>query len=892
MSLVAGARLGPYEIVSALGAGGMGEVYRARDTKLRRDVAIKVLPEAVRLDPERLTRFEREARVLASLNHPNIAAIYGVEEAQGVVALVLELIDGDTLAARIARGPIAVSDALTIARQIAEALDTAHEKGVVHRDLKPANITITPTGLVKVLDFGLAKIAAPTDGSAEETQAIGATEGMVIGTAAYMSPEQARGQVVDRRSDIWSFGCVLYEMLTGERLFSGSGTTDTLALVFTKDPDWNALPPLLPPAVRALLKRCLERDRLKRIGDVAAIRFALEDVSGLSTTDHHAAGSTPSDVHGGPTTRRWLSALVVTAIGVGLGAWYLARFLPSKAPTSTGVTRLTFVPEGSLAEGEGVLALSPDGRRLAYVAIHDGRQQLYLQELDQFAGKPIPGTEGATCVTFSSDGNWLAFAADRKIRKIAVAGGEPVELGDFGEDNGASSMSWESNDSILFSNGPAVGIWRVPAAGGPSSAATTLGPGELEHHRPQLLPGGKALLYSATLSGDDYSRVVVQSFETGQRHFLAIGTGAQFIPPGYLAYVQAGTVYVTPFDLTRLETTGPPAVALQGVRMTFRAAPQIAYSRAGSMAYLPASGNGGHDTLVWVDRSGAEQPTSISAVGVRAPRLAPDLRRVTVALSTGGGLKGNQSDVWMYDITRNAPSRVTFEGSLYSVWSPDGTRLAYNLRPSTQKQEEIQVTRLGDPGPAKRLAPPNPDTNFPFSWSPDGRFIAGVSMGTANHVWVYGVDDPSLSRAFLQTTPRTGGPTFSPDGRWIAYGSQKSGRNEIYMSPFPGPGEEITISTDGGNEAVWARKAGQLFYRHGNAMMVVDVTTTPTPVVGKPRKLFEGPYNRSGAIWPNYDVSPDGQRFLMVKPPPRVPPTRINVVWNWSEELKRLAPAK
>jgi eukaryotic-like serine/threonine-protein kinase len=891
MGLVAGARVGPYEIVSALGAGGMGEVYRARDTKLRRDVAIKVPPEAVRLDPERLARFEREALVLASLNHPNIAAIYGLEETQGVVALVLELIEGNTLAARIARGPIGVSEALTIARQIAEALEAAHEKGVVHRDLKPANITMTPTGLVKVLDFGLAKIAATEDVPDYDTRAIGITEGMVIGTAAYMSPEQARGQAVDRRTDIWGFGCVLYEMLTGLRLFEGKTTTDTLSLVFTKDPDWSALPAQVPPAIRALLKRCLERDRQKRIGDVAAIRFALEDVSSLSAIDQPAAGSTPRDVYGRRTTARWLSAVLVAALIVGLGAWYFTRFLPSRMATFTDLSRLTVVPEGALlAEGESVIALSPDGRRLAYAASRDGRQQLYLQELDQFAGKPIPGSEGAVCVAFSPDGNWLAFAADQTIKKIALAGGEPVAVGDFGEDGGSSSMSWASSDSILFSSGPAIGIWRIPASGGKSSLVTTLGPGELEHRYPQLLPGGKLILYSTTLSGSEDSKVVVESLETGQRRFIAAGTGARYTS-GYLAYVHAGTMLVSPFALTRLEVTGSPTVALQGVRMTSRGLAQIAYSQAGSMAYLPANGSAGPDTLVWVDRSGAEQKTAVSASAIRAPRVAPDLRRAAYALRVSAGQESNQTDTWVYDLVRDAPSRLTFDGrSMFSSWSPDGTRLAYNSR--QDDRPGLRVKTYGGSGADKRLET-NADTNFPFSWSPDGKFIAGVSVDkTGNHVWVYGVDDPSTSRAFIDTSLREGGPTFSHDGRWIAYVSLKSRRSEIYMRPFPGPGEEWTISTEGGNEPVWARKTGQLFYRHGDAMMAVDITTAPVVVVGKPRKLFERPYNRSTAFWQNYDVSPDGQRFLMVKGIPQPSATRINVVLDWADQLKRLAPTK
>jgi Tol biopolymer transport system component len=646
----------------------------------------------------------------------------------------------------------------------------------------------------------------------------------------------------------------------------------------------------VPPAIRTLLKRCLERDRQKRIGDVAAIRFALEDVAGLSTIDQQAAGSAPRDGHRGRTIRRWLSALVVTAVTVGFGAWYVARFLPSRAPASGSVTHLTLVTEGSVSlEGSGAVALSPDGRRLAYAASHDGRQQLYLQELDQFEGKAIRGTEGAVAVTFSPDGNWLAFAADRKIRKIAVTGGEPVELGDLCQDK--ASLSWESDDSILLGR-PGAGISRIPAGGGAPSAVTTLGAGELGHFSPQILPGGKTLLYNAKLTGFTNTRVVAQSLETGERRLIATGTSARYFPPGYLAYVQAGTMYVAPFDVTRLEMTGSPVIALQGVGMTYDSRAQIAYSQAGSVAYLPASGKEGPDTLVWVDRSGVEEPTAVSAGAIRVPRVAPDLRRVAVALySRAPGPGGNQSDVWVYDMTRNAPSRVTFGGaSQFSVWSPDGTRLAYNSRPNDR--DEIHVKVLGDSGADTRL-PTNQDTNFPFSWSPDGRFIAGVSVNTTgNHVWVYGVDDPSASRAFAQSPVREGAPTFSHDGRWIAYVSWKSGCSQVYMSAFPGPGEEWTISTEGGNEPVWARKSGQLFYRHGDAIMAVDITTTPTAVVGKSRMLFERPYNRSDALWPNYDVTPDGQRFLMVKGSPRIPATRINVVTDLSEELKRLVQAK
>ena len=554
------------------------------------------------------------------------------------------------------------------------------------------------------------------------------------------------------------------------------------------------------------------------------------------------------------------------------------------------MTRLVVVPKAPLpADVEGGIALSPDGRRLAYVANRDGQQQAYLQELDQFEGKPFPGTEGASNLAFSPDGRWLAFAAQRKIKKVAVTGGEPIEVSDIGE--GRHGLSWESNDSILFNAGQISGIWRVPAAGGTPSTVTTLGPGELEHRYPEILPGGKVLLYSAlmsTVTTDDL-RVVVQSLETGQRRMIAAGASAGYLPAGRLAYVRGGTVFAVPFDLARLEVTCAPTLALQGVRETSQATPQIAYSQAGSMTYVPASDHQSQDTLVWVDRSGKEQPTTVSGAALRAPRLAPDLHRVAAIVRDDGRTGG--ADLWTHDLVRGTRDRLTFDGADTPLWAPDGSRLAYSAR--RNDVAEIHVKTLGGTTSDRRLAT-SPDTNFPFSWSPDGKFLAAVAVNvsTGNDIWVYGVDDPSSSRAFIKTPFREGGPTFSHDGRWIAYASLKSGHSEIYMSPFPGPGEEWTISTEGGSEPVWARKSGRLFYRQGDAMMGLDITTAPTLAVGKPRRLFEGRYNRSPGFWPDYDVTPDGERFLMVKGRGSEAPNRINVVLNWQEELTRVAPTK
>jgi len=871
----------------------MGEVYRGIDLNLKRQVALKVLPPTVSSDPERLARFQREAEVLAALNHPHIAHIHGLEKADGTFAIVMELVEGPTLADRIANGAIPTDEALAIARQIAEALEAAHERGVIHRDLKPENIKVRDDGAVKVLDFGLAKTidTSPLVGESKLPTVAMTEPGMVLGTTAYMSPEQASGRDVDRRTDIWAFGCILYEMLTARRPFAGDGAAETLARVLTTEPDWSAVPPEVPAAVRILLRRCLERDRQKRLGDVAAIRFALENAADLSAVDDPSGGS-PSAWYRGGAARRWGAALLVTSLATGAGGWYVARQWAPTTGASAGATRLTIVPgDPLLGEGDSVFTLSPDGRRLAYVASRDGRSQVYLQDLDQFDARPISGTDGARSVAFSPDGNWLAFVSGQHIEKVALAGGEPVPVGDTALNERNNGLSWPSTDTILLNFGPSLGIWRVPAGGGAATALTSLGPGELEHHFPQILPGGNAILYSALLTGAADFGIVVQSLESGEHHVIASGAAARYFPSGYLAYVQAGTLFVAPFDLARLEVTGTPTVAVQGIRTTSGGSPQIAYSEAGSIAYLPTSGSPGPDTLVWVDRSGVEQPTGVSGPRLRAPRLAPDLRQVAIAVSPADALEGSRSDVWVYDLVRNAPTKVTFDGgSLYSVWSPDSARLAYNSR--RNGREEIVLQTFGAAEPYARLAGVS-GTNFPFSWSPDGRFIAGVAVDTAgNHIQVYDLDGSGASRAFTPSPFRAGGPTFSHDGRWIAYASPKSDRVEIYMSPFPGPGAEWTISTDGGNEPVWARETGQLFYRRGDAIMEVAITTSPMPVIGTPQPVFEGPYTKSSAFWPDYDVTPDGRRFLMVKSSPRKPATRINVVLGWDQEFQRLATSK
>jgi Tol biopolymer transport system component len=865
LSLAPGSRLGHYDVVVQIGVGGMGEVYKATDSNLKRAVAIKVLPASVSGDTDRLARFQREAEVLAALNHPNIAHIHGLEKPGGTLALVMELVEGPTLADRISRGAIPLDEALPIARQIAEALEAAHEQGIIHRDLKPANIKVRADGTVKVLDFGLAKAMEPASAlrasAAHVSQSPTITTpamtqaGMILGTAAYMSPEQAKGNPADKRSDVWSFGCVLYEMLTGRRAFSGETVTETLAAILEREADLSKLPASTPTNVRILLRRALQRDPRRRLHDIADARLELDD-----DLRANAPGSAAS-----PRTviLKRIAALAVTAIAAGSAVWYAGSGTPSKSST-VAVTRLVVVPEGPFpTDAEGVVTVSPDGRRLAYVAAPAGQPQLYLRELDQFEGKPIPGTEGAASPVFSPDGNWLAFSAAGKVRKVAVTGGASMTLLEA-DTQATLSLSWESNNTLFFRPIRATGVWRVPAAGGTPTPVTTLQEGEVSHVNPVILPGGKALLYVVG------NNVFAQSLEPGQqRRRVATGSVAQYLPTGHLVYVDGGTLFAVPFDTTRLEARGNPTAVLHGIRETQQGAAQLAFSQSGIVAYVPADGAERQNTLVFVDRTGTEQTTFAAGLDFSRPRISPDGRRVAVAIGAGasqGQLLGN---IWLFDLARETRTQLTFEGrSTFPVWSPDGDRLAFSS--GREGRYELHVKTFSGAG-SDEVIPTKLATNYPLAWSPDGRFVSFVTVdpATANDIWVLRVGSPLQERPFVQTLFGEGGPTFSPDGRWIAYASAKSGRTEIYMRPFPGPGEEVTLSTDGGNEPIWARKTGELFYRRDDAMMVIDITTTPAVSVGKPRRLFERPYNRTSGFWSNYDVTPDGQRLLMIRGLPR-----------------------
>ena len=902
VSVLSGRRLGAYQVHERIGVGGMGEVYRARDTKLGRDVAIKILPREFTRDSERLARFEREARMLAAFNHPNIATIHGLEEADGVHALVLELVEGETLAERIAKGSgfrdrgsgLPVADALAIARQIADALEAAHEKGIIHRDLKPANIKITPAGVVKVLDFGLAKAVADvagTDVSHAPTVTVGRTgDGVILGTPAYMSPEQARGQAVDKRTDIWAFGCVVYEMLSGRVAFRGATVSDIIVAVLERDPAWDALPATVPPGVHRLLRHCLEKDAARRLRDAGDARIEIDDAQAVRAREPASKKIAPSR-----SMTQW-AALIGTVIATVIGSWSWINYSrrPASEPTGPSARFTIQFPSDAPVIGQiGVgsqVALSPDGSQLAYVArAVQGSNRLYVRKVDELESRRVPGTDGAIDPFFSPDGQWIGFFVGQKLMKVALAGGLPQTIWELDPLAAPSGASWSPDDSVVFAK-PGAGLWRVPSAGGTPTPVTTLNSNEANHLWPDVLPGGKAVLFTAvTVTGEP--QIYAQSLETGQRRALGAGVAAHYLPSGHVVYGQGGSLFAVPFDAERLEVAGKPVKVVDNVLRKGDAAvgvPQAAFSRVGSLAFVPTTSL--PLTLVWADRRGEERSLNVPTRFYFQPRLAPDEQRLAVMIA---------GDIWMWDFSGENLSRLTDDGGHnYLLWTPDGHRVSFLSNSgavASGARGTIAWKRVEDSNAEAESLLSGQTSGPPLSWSPDGRVLAFVNLHsvTRQDIWTLRVDEKSQPRPFLRTRFAEGAPAFSPDGRWLAYVSDESGRSEVYVQPFPGPGSKFVISTDGGSEPVWPRRGHELFYRNGDSMMAADVTTGLTFTAGKPHRLFDGRYARSTSLWPNYDVTADGQRFLMVKGVEEfTSPTQINVVLNWSEELKRLAPTK
>ena len=896
-----------YRVQEKIGAGGMGEVYRAYDTRLGRNVALKVLPEAFFRDTERMARFEREAKVLASLNHPNIASIYGLEESNGVRALVMELVEGPTLAARISEGRIPVEEVLTLAKQIADGLEYAHERGIVHRDLKPSNVKLTPESQVKLLDFGLAKALEreTTEPELQDSPTLSAAAtrtGVLLGTAAYMSPEQARGKRVDRRADIWAFGCLLYEMLSGRAAFTGETTSDILASVIRAEPDWSSLPGSVPPRIRELLHRCLQKESKQRLRDIGDARIIIEEaLSGSVASDTVPVGAlTRSFRHRGAV---WAWAVAGLALGA-VGAVVIASYVHPNSGEGP-VSRFAFgfpAPDGQPPASEGfplrdfpAVAISRDGTKIAYLGAHGHTTQLFLRPVDRLEPQPLPGSTNATSPFFSPDGQWVGFFADGRLKKASVNGGEATTLCDAPINR---SATWGPDSTITFAPTLFGGLMRVSAAGGSPEILTApdVSKNELSYRWPEILPDGVTVLFvignAQDIGSFSESKIVAMRLDTREKKILPIlGTYPRYSPSGHLLFERDGRVFAVAFDPKRLEVTGQPVPVLDGVKTSpSSGAADFAVSDTGSLVYLPENAYTRDGEIVWVDRKKQVKELAAPARHYGSPHISPDGKRIAVAIPSGS----SGSDVWVYEIPHGTLTRLTFdEHSSAPIWSPDGKRIAFaTTRPTGPA---ILVKAADGSGAEETLVAGESLILVPSSWSSDGKFLAywAVGSATGRDIWIAPLTGEGKPQPFLQTKFNEMQARFSPDSRWIAYQSEESGRYEVYVQPFPGPGGKWQISTNGGTTPVWAQNGRELFYMSSGNFMSVGVTTQPTFSASTPRIIADYPPFLMGRLSNGaYDVSPDGQRFLFVRANvENGPPDEVRVVLNWTEELKHVAPA-
>jgi Tol biopolymer transport system component len=880
MSVDVGTRLGSLEITALLGKGGMGEVYRARDTKLKREVAIKILPDEFSRDTDRVARFQREAEVLASLNHPNIAAIYDLEEANNATFLVLELVEGETLADRIARGPIPVNGALNIAKAICEALEAAHEKGIVHRDLKPANVKITPDGKVKVLDFGLAKAlenvqAASSLSNSPTIGVMNTNAGVILGTASYMSPEQARGKAVDKRTDVWSFGAVLYEMLTGEQLFQGETISDIVAAVLSKEPNWQRV----PAKVQRLLKSCLEKDPKRRLYAISDWRLLLED----------AAETAPLPKTWAPWTVAALLAIVAA-----LSLWELWR---RPAPTtSQAAMRLDLDLDApiALANIGPDAILSPDGTRLVVVAQGSkGKSRLLTRRLDESQLAELRGSEGAYAPFFSPDGQWVAFFAGGKLRKLPIDGGEPVILCDAPAGRGGS---WSDDGNIIASLDTQVGLSVVPSAGGKPAPLTTLAPGENSHRWPQVLRAGKVVLFSSNTTYANYAEASIIALSltnhTSKIILKSAGMFPRYVPSGYLLYVSKGTLFAMAFDPGSLESRGRAVPLVEDVSNDTRYGfARLDFSGNGTLLYRKGR-TVGLSTLHWMNRTGRTEPLEMEPALYLFPRISPDGSKLIWMVN-----QGPSADLWIYDWQRGSKTRLTDGKDVYSnpVWSPDGRYVIFI------SSAGIRWTRADGAGRPQPLTA-SKALQFPNSFTPDGRRLVftelisdGALIRTVTVDGSSGQLRASTPELFLQTPSANPFPAFSPDGRWLAYADAESGTYEVYVRSFPDKGTRWLISNGGGMMPVWSKSGRELYYRtEDNRIMASTFSGRgDTFVAEKPHLWSEKQLENTGTT-PNYDLAPDGKRFAVLLPAEGPEPTtvrsHVTLVMNFFEELRRRAP--
>jgi serine/threonine protein kinase/Tol biopolymer transport system component len=906
VGLSPGTRLASYEIVGPLGAGGMGEVYRARDTRLKRDVAIKMLSDAYSTDAERLARFEREAQTLAALNHPHIAHIYGLEtagpeSASQQHALVMELVEGADLSQRLAAGPIPIDDALPMARQIADALEAAHEHGIIHRDLKPSNIKVRPDGTVKVLDFGLAKLTAPAKAGAltagsprssneglgfsqAETSPAVTVQGVILGTAAYMSPEQARGGVVDRRADIWAFGCVLYEMLTAQRAFDGDTVSDILASVLRKEIDWSRLPLDTPPAIRQLLRRCLTRDARVRLRDVGDARLVIDEM--ISPTPAVAAEARNwSESRRIVWLRRGLIAAALTALAAGaLAAWSMTRVQPqSVIPIHASIA----VGDGVTMSSESIPALSPDGTMLVFSGRAGDKKpwQLYLRRLDQPQAKAMPGTEDAVDPFFSPDGRFVGFFAGQKLRTVPTSGGVVTTLADA---TGSRGGWWAPDDFIFFTPAGERGIvvFKVPAGGGPTQPVTTLRDKEVTNRWPQVLPAGKGVLYTAHSQTGTYdSANLVVSSLSGDRREIVLRGGyyGRYLSSGHLAYIHKQTLFVVPFDLDRLEVTGPAVPFIEDVTADPTSGVALyASSDTGALVYSQGPGRNANVTIAWIDEKGIERPMRTVPGDYANVRFSPDGRYLAMDVGADWGEVAIHTYDWARDVMTNLTTGN--DEDQWPVWSPDGRRIAFAGQRDGAVVENLYWQRADGSDRATRLVT-SPVRQIPSSWHPGGTLLAfetaepGLFLADIGIVSV----DESQARAPSVGAPQLllsekyveGFPAFSPDGRWLAYMSIESGKPEVYVRPFPSLESRTKISTDDGTNPIWSPVKAELFYAsRDGSIWAVPYRATPDAFVVEKARQWAPP----GTVLPrggSFDLHPDGKRFAILKGVP--PPERQHV---------------
>jgi serine/threonine-protein kinase len=958
LTLTPGTRLGAYEIIAQVGAGGMGEVYRATDSHLKRSVAIKVLPAAMASDADRLARFQREAEVLAALNHPNIAAIYGLEKTANLTALVMELVEGDDLSTLINRGSpeaesgqpeaervsarlrdsasaaergggaprnskksgLPLADALPIARQIADALEAAHEQGIVHRDLKPQNIKVRADGTVKVLDFGLAKaMDANASGGADAmnspTLTARATQmGVILGTAAYMAPEQARGRAVDRRADVWAFGVVLYEMLTGRRAFDGDDISITLASVLKEDVSWQALPADLPVPVRRLLRRCLEKDPKRRLSAIGDARLELDEALSPLDGTGAAQASAPAPVVAAVVVPAWRRALpwaVAGALGVALVSALVARAPWRSTPAATPRRLLASIgADASLVTDRGAAAiLSPDGTTLVFAAQQASQARLFIRRPDQLQAAPLAGTEGATYPFFSPDGQWIAFFAGGKLKKVSVTGGAPVNLCDVESGRGGT---WADDDTIIFS--PTSGLnntlLRVLATGGKPTAFGTLSQGATTQRWPQALQGGKAVLYtehSATANFDAANIVVAPisadaSAKAGPSKVVVPGAYyGRYVPSGHLLYIQQGTLFAVPFDPVRLETTGTAVPAIEGLTSsTSSGGAQVAFSSDGTLAYVPGVAASTETPIDWIARDGKTSVLRAAKFQWANPRFSPDGQKIAMEIADG-----KQRDIWVYDWARDNLTQLTFDAGSDTtpVWTPDGKRIVFaSDRAKPGGSRNLYWVNADGTGEVTRLTD-SPDDERPMSWHPSGKFLGFIATRAGNWDLLILPMDGDAARGwtagkptvFLSTPAQEVAAMFSPDGRFIAYFSTEAGGTafDVYVRPFPGPGGKWRVSTNGGAWPRWSATTHELLFVDDG-----QVWFAPFNVVGdafspgKPQ-LWSPAGIRGIGTSSSYDLHPDGKRVAAAADQRQITvQDHVVFMFNFFDYLRQIAPVK